>query len=243
MGMYRDKTRVFSLKTRWLWMYIHIVLPLFLLFGTFSAVNAIWQLHTDAYASLHSYFAKDTAYQEFIVLLYVQEALYIVTAVFSIVLFVCMRKLLWLSYILNGAFLVFVALLLGYETMVNCWLILPPSLVLLMALVVVGTAWVLPNAVYFYKRRELFATSSPDGVAITVEDLGYTVNLPAEELAEPTTEDLWLCRGCGCELVPEAKFCHECGRETGPVIELCSQCSAELLPNAKFCRMCGAEVV
>ncbi len=51
------------------------------------------------------------------------------------------------------------------------------------------------------------------------------------------------CMSCGFDLasVGRPKFCPNCG--TGvPAIESCTKCSAELIPNAKFCAECGQAV-
>jgi membrane protease YdiL (CAAX protease family)/ribosomal protein L40E len=48
-----------------------------------------------------------------------------------------------------------------------------------------------------------------------------------------------LCRHCGAEIPPDAKFCVACGAKTGAETKLCANCGAKILPEAKFCVACG----
>jgi RNA polymerase subunit RPABC4/transcription elongation factor Spt4 len=57
------------------------------------------------------------------------------------------------------------------------------------------------------------------------------------------------CVACGNIMMPDAKFCRECG-EPRPVVdvsahmdigsaEMCENCGSQFMPDAKFCRECG----
>jgi membrane protease subunit (stomatin/prohibitin family) len=48
------------------------------------------------------------------------------------------------------------------------------------------------------------------------------------------------CPKCGTPLLPNAKFCPECGEKLN-LKKHCTECGAELPPNAKFCGECGAK--
>jgi class 3 adenylate cyclase/tetratricopeptide (TPR) repeat protein len=48
-----------------------------------------------------------------------------------------------------------------------------------------------------------------------------------------------ICRSCGTENPPGARFCLGCGEPLAPT---CTSCGAELAPGARFCPSCGAPV-
>ena len=62
------------------------------------------------------------------------------------------------------------------------------------------------------------------------------------------------CSACGSELLPDAKFCTDCGvpasenkvsevvSKPKEEVKRCLNCNAELLPNAKFCTHCGTHI-
>lgn len=64
-----------------------------------------------------------------------------------------------------------------------------------------------------------------------------------------------MCRNCGAELLPGAKYCSKCrstvaaentipsaGSNTSAEVNLCSSCGAKLLPGAKYCSKCRSQV-
>ena len=62
----------------------------------------------------------------------------------------------------------------------------------------------------------------------------------AEQPQEPAVSgDTWTCPNCGA--VVSGKFCTECGMKKPEVEEkrVCKKCGAELAPTAKFCPECG----
>ena len=52
-----------------------------------------------------------------------------------------------------------------------------------------------------------------------------------------------ICRNCGAELLPGAKFCSKCRAAVEvPAAETCRACGAQLLPGARFCSKCRTSV-
>lgn len=52
-----------------------------------------------------------------------------------------------------------------------------------------------------------------------------------------------LCPFCNEELIKNARFCPDCGKDVSkPPPSLCSSCGAKLIPGKKFCNKCGVEV-
>ena len=49
------------------------------------------------------------------------------------------------------------------------------------------------------------------------------------------------CRRCSVELIPGARFCHQCGAPSLEMKPKCSSCQKEMQVGAKFCPHCGAE--
>ena len=47
------------------------------------------------------------------------------------------------------------------------------------------------------------------------------------------------CRHCGKELLPNAKFCTDCGNKINTSKYFCRSCGAELTAKEKFCTVCG----
>jgi uncharacterized OB-fold protein len=78
---------------------------------------------------------------------------------------------------------------------------------------------------------------------------------PEETSPPPAESTAVICLECGTEMVPEARFCPECGAaapEAGPVVESESrdqtpveesQPSEQVTPDAKSCPECGAALV
>lgn len=63
--------------------------------------------------------------------------------------------------------------------------------------------------------------------------------LPEQVTEENTESDV--CMGCGAQLLPNAKFCYNCGKKVERE-KVCQSCNTKNLPNAKFCASCGASL-
>jgi membrane protease subunit (stomatin/prohibitin family) len=60
---------------------------------------------------------------------------------------------------------------------------------------------------------------------------------PQAAVAAPTPASAGKCAKCGGDLVPNARFCPNCGAPVGPAV--CAKCGKELPVGAKFCPECG----
>ena len=52
------------------------------------------------------------------------------------------------------------------------------------------------------------------------------------------SESAGVCSHCGKPLVPNAKFCMECGH---PLTRKCPNCGSDVSPEGKFCMECGTK--
>jgi len=60
----------------------------------------------------------------------------------------------------------------------------------------------------------------------------------------PTVPEFQKCAACSHDLLPDAKFCGECGRpvELKPEPRKCPKCGAENMPGSTFCNQCGERI-
>jgi ribosomal protein S27AE len=64
-----------------------------------------------------------------------------------------------------------------------------------------------------------------------------SMNIPEYPTQTPTSAPT--CE-CGKELVPDAKFCPECGKATASATTC--ECGGKIVPEARFCPDCGKAV-
>lgn len=50
------------------------------------------------------------------------------------------------------------------------------------------------------------------------------------------------CEKCGWELLPDSKFCENCGTPVPVQKPVCPVCGKEMTPGKNYCRFCGTFV-
>ncbi len=71
----------------------------------------------------------------------------------------------------------------------------------------------------------------------------YNMNTPQTQVTQSnivTPNGEKTCSNCGTKLIPEAKFCYQCGAKMNDV---CPECHEPIMPGARFCQKCGKQLI
>lgn len=69
--------------------------------------------------------------------------------------------------------------------------------------------------------------------------MGNAMNNVAPSQPSPVAASEKICPKCNCRLMPEAKFCFQCGAKLESV---CPNCNEPVAPEARFCHKCGTKL-
>ena len=222
-SVYSRKTKAFGMPTKWLFFYLFIRFPIFLL----SSIVGLFQ----NYVSYFQYLFSDILPPIFYLAMLVDFAYFIL----DIITFIKLLKLSPSSYKWNMVFLWFG---MGYEVL--AMLIGRDFSPYMLGRITGAFIWAVINLVYFNKRSELFEMEVPPEAPAYVpnydyvqqptsaqNDNSFSGSMPsnfsvpayhqpdqgASSSAAPANTAAF-CPKCGNALVAGAKFCNRCGAQT-----------------------------
>ena len=68
--------------------------------------------------------------------------------------------------------------------------------------------------------------------------------IPKEEATEMPEPEIRFCRICRANLIPNSRFCNQCGTAVaeGPEVPKCTKCGGAIPEDSKFCPFCGEKI-
>ena len=68
--------------------------------------------------------------------------------------------------------------------------------------------------------------------------------IPKEVATEMPQTEIRFCRNCRANLIPNSRFCNQCGTSVaeGPEFPKCAHCGTVIPENSKFCPFCGEKI-
>lgn len=145
---------------------------------------------------------------------------------FSIVLiiitYIYMFKLTKEGYYLNIVLLFYTLILNSFALAFQIFDLMNLGAALLVSVAIYGLAWVLPNMIYFTKRKSLFINnSSPNNTSINSSlnenksaQISQGQQMPVNIYIPKATNcdnEILFCRKCGNKLLEDSIFCNKCG--------------------------------